>query len=92
MRQSLTRRLLFPVVLVAGIMVISSLLYDQSRSIANPLMHRFLAHAGAAGMFASIWLGAFIAHPIAFFRGAGYGERLLDALDAAGLAGHTVVV
>ena len=80
MRPSLARRVLFPVALVMGIMVMSSLLYDQSRSLENSFLHRLLAHAGAAGLFVSIWLGAFIAHPVAFFGGAGYAERFLAAL------------
>jgi hypothetical protein len=80
MRQNLARRLLFPVALVAGIMVLSSLLYDQSRNLSPPLLHHLLANIGAVGLFVSIWLGAFIAHPMAFFRGAGYGECLLAAL------------
>jgi hypothetical protein len=92
MRQSLARRFVFPVALVAGIMVVSSLLYDQSRSLQFPTLHRILANAGAAGLFVSIWLGAFIAHPIAFFRGAGYGERLLAALATPVFWSATVLV
>jgi hypothetical protein len=91
MQQSLARRVLFPVALVAGIMVISSLLYDQSRNLSPTLLHRLLANVGAAGLFVSIWLGAFIAHPIAFFRGAGYGERLLAALATPVLWSATVL-
>ena len=83
MKQSLARRLLFPVALVTGLMVASSLMYDQARTIENQILHRGLAHLSAIVMFASIWLGAFIAHPIAFFRGAGYGERMLAGTATA---------
>ena len=44
MKQSLARRLLFPVALVTGLMVASSLLYDQARAIENQTLHRGLAH------------------------------------------------
>jgi len=91
MKQSLARRLLFPVALVTGLMVGSSLVYDFSRTLQNQLLHDGLAHAGAAGMFASIWLGAFIAHPIAYFRGAGFGERLLAGIATAIIWSATVL-
>ena len=91
MKQNLVRRLLFPIALVAGLMVTSSLLYDHARTIQNPALHRGLAHLSAIVMFASIWLGAFIAHPIAFFRGAGYGERLLAGIATAMIWSATVL-
>jgi len=91
MKQSLARRLLFPVALVTGLMVASSLLYDQARAIENQTLHRGLAHLSAIVMFASIWLGAFIAHPIAFFRGAGYGERMLAGTATAIIWSATVL-
>jgi hypothetical protein len=91
-KQSLARRLLFPVVLLTGLMVVSSLLYDQARTIENQTLHRGLAHLSAIVMFASIWLGAFIAHPIAFFRGAGYGERMLAGTATAMIWSATVLI
>lgn len=91
MKQSLARRLLFPIALVTGLMVASSLVYDFARTVENPALHRGLAHAGAAAMFVSIWLGAFIAHPIAFFRGAGYGERMLAGTVTAMIWSATVL-
>jgi hypothetical protein len=90
-QQSLARRLLFPIALVTGLMVTSSLLYDHARTIQNPALHRGLAHLSAIVMFASIWLGAFIAHPIAFFRGAGYGERMLAGTATAMIWSATVL-
>ena len=91
MKQSLARRLLFPVALVTGLMVASSLMYDQARTIENQILHRGLAHLSAIVMFATIWLGAFIAHPIAFFRGAGYGERMLAGTATAMIWSATVL-
>jgi hypothetical protein len=91
MKQSMVRRLLFPIALVTGLMVTSSLLYDNARTIHNPTLHRGLAHLSAIVMFASIWLGAFIAHPIAFFRGAGYTERMLAGTATAMIWSATVL-
>lgn len=91
MKQSLARRMLFPIALVTGIMVGSSLVYDFSRTLPNQVLHNGLAHAGAAGMFTAIWLGAFIAHPIAFFRGAGYAERMLAGTATAIIWSATVL-
>lgn len=89
--QSLIRRLLFPAALVAGLMFASALLYDQARGIENAAVHRGLAHASAAVMFVSIWFGAFIAHPIAFFRGAAFFERILAAVATPILWSATVL-
>jgi hypothetical protein len=72
-------------------MVASSQVYDFARTIENPARHRGLAHLSAIVMFASIWLGAFIAHPIAFFRGARYGERMLAGTATAMIWSATVL-
>jgi hypothetical protein len=91
MKQSLARRLLFPIALVTGLMVASSQVYDFARTVENPALHRGLAHAGAAAMFVSIWLGAFIAHPIAYFRGARFSERLLAGVATSVVWSTTVL-
>lgn len=79
-RQSFFRRVIFPIVLVSGVMVISILIYDAARQITNRTLHSILAHSSAIFMFLSIWLGALFGNTIAFFRGAGFGERLLVCL------------
>lgn len=79
-RQSYVRRVIVPILTVLGVMAISSLIYDLSRGIENPLIHHIFAHGGAVFMFLSIWTGALFANTLAFFRGAGFGERMLVCL------------
>ena len=79
-RQSFLRRVVFPIILILGTMIISIHLYDFSRHIENRMLHAVLSHAGAVLMFASIWLGAFFANTIAFFRGATFIERIAVCL------------
>jgi hypothetical protein len=79
-RQSFFRRVILPIALVIGVMVLSSHIYDAARHITNRTLHSILAHTGASLMFLSIWLGAIFGNTIAFFRGAGFGERLLVCL------------
>jgi hypothetical protein len=63
-----------------GVMVVSINLYDLSRQIENRTLHGLLSNASAIFMFVSIWLGALFANTIAFFRGAGFAERILVCL------------
>ncbi len=79
-KQSFSRRILFPIALVMGTMIISINAYDLSRSIENQTLHQSIAHISAVLMFLSIWLGALFANTIAFFRGASFGERLIVCL------------
>ncbi|HWU39035.1 MAG TPA: sulfatase-like hydrolase/transferase, partial [Candidatus Acidoferrum sp.] len=79
-QQNFVRRVIFPAGLAVGVMIFSIFLYDGSRNISNPLLHTSLSHAGAVLMFASIWLGALWVNPIAFFRGASFGERVTVCL------------
>ena len=79
-RQSYVRRVFVPILIVFGVMVLSTLIYDLSRGIANPTIHKIMAHSGAAIMFLSIWTGALFANTMAFFRGASFGERMIVCL------------
>jgi len=79
-RQSYFRRVVVPVLFLLGAMILSTLVYDLSRGVEHPVIHQILAHAGAIFMFSSIWLGALFANTMAFFRGAGFGERMLVCL------------
>ena len=80
-KQSFLRRIILPIAVVMGIMVVSINGYDFSRSITeNQTLHLALANTTAMLMFLSIWLGAMIANTIAFFQGATFGERLLVCL------------
>ena len=79
-RQRFIRRVVFPASLVLGIMIISIIGYDLSRHIENRLLHLILSNVSAFVMFLSIWLGAFFANTLAFFRGATFSERILVCL------------
>ncbi len=79
-RQGFSRRVIFPIVLVTGTMVLSIQAYDVSRQIKDPTLHQILSNIGAIFMFLSIWTGAFFANTIAFFRGATFKERLMVCL------------
>lgn len=79
-RQSLSRRVVFPIAVVMSIMVISINAYDLSRSIENRTAHALIVYLSVILMFLSIWLGALFANTIAFFRGASFSERLIVCL------------
>ena len=78
--QSLSRRVIFPIGLVLGGMIVSINAYNQSIHIENRMLYQVVVNGSAALMFLSIWLGPFFGNTIAFFRGASFGERLLVSL------------
>jgi hypothetical protein len=79
-QQSFNRRVVSPICLVLGVMILSGAVYDYSRYIENRSLHLILSHTGAAFMFLSIWMGALFANTFAFFRGARFSERILVCL------------
>jgi hypothetical protein len=79
-KQGLFRRILFPILLILAVMVFSSRAYDYSQTIRDPFRHAIVVHASAVLMFISIWMGAFFANTIAFYRGATFQERLIVCL------------
>lgn len=79
-RRSSFQRIVIPVLFVMGTMILSIQLYDFSRHLQNRTLHLFLSHFSALFMFLSIWLGAFFANSLAFFKGASFGERVLVCL------------
>lgn len=72
------RRFIVPPAIVIGLMAVSILVYDHGVSLVYGLSGtaRLLVDLGAAGMFMTVWMGAFISHPLAFFAGAGVKERV----------------
>ena len=82
-KQSIYRRVTFPVILVIGVILISNHLYNLSRHIENNSLHLFVSHTSAAFIFLSVWLGALFGNTIAFFRGATFGERIIVCLVPA---------
>ena len=79
-RQSLYRRIIFPILLVAGVMLLSINLYNFSRRIDHHALHLVVSHTSAVFMFLSVWLGALFSNTIAFFRGASFRERIIVCL------------
>jgi hypothetical protein len=79
-KQSFARRVIIPMILIMGVMIISTHLYDFSRHIENRTLHQMVANFSAILMFLSIWLGALFANTVAFFRGATFGERIVVCL------------
>ena len=76
-KQGFFKRVIFPIAVVMGVMILSINLYDFSRSIEN---REFIAHLSAVMMFLSIWMGALFCNTMAYFRGASFGERLFVSL------------
>lgn len=76
-KQTFFRRVVFPVIIVMGMMILSINAYDLSRSMDNRV---YLANVSALMMFMSIWMGALFANTVSYFRGASFGERLLVSL------------
>ncbi len=76
------RRVLIPIGIVTLLMILSINVYNISPEIGttNPLLGRILSTVSALLMFVSIWMGAFIAHPMAFAAGASMGERVFAGL------------
>ena len=79
-RRGFRWRVAFPILLIAGVMIVSIHVYNLSRNIENRTLHFFLSNVGAVFMFLSIWLGAMFGNTIAFFKGASFGERVLVCL------------
>jgi hypothetical protein len=76
------RRVLIPIGIVTLLMIVSINVYNISPTVgaAHPLLGRILSSVSALFMFISIWMGAFIAHPMAFRAGASMGERVFAGL------------
>ncbi len=75
-KQNFARRVVQPIILVTGIMLLSMLVYDLSGTIKSRILHDATSTISALFLFLSIWLGGLIANTIAFFRGATFKERI----------------
>ena len=76
-KQSYVKRVILPIFIVMGVMVLSINIYDFSRSMEN---RAFIANVSAVMMFLSIWMGALFGNTMAYFKGASFGERLFVSL------------
>ena len=78
-RKNALHRIVIPVGIVVLVMVVAINGYDYAPRLIqfSPGLSHILSNICALGMFVSIWLGVFIAHPMAFFAGASVKERLV---------------
>jgi hypothetical protein len=78
-QKNVFQRIVLPVGIVVLFMVVSLNIYNYAPALnqISPTLSRILSNISALGMFVSIWLGVYIAHPMAFFAGAGMKERFV---------------
>lgn len=78
-RKTVFQRIVIPAGIVVLLMLVTINVYDYAPVLIkiHPGMSRVLTNIAALGMFVSIWLGVFIAHPMAFFAGANMKERFV---------------
>ncbi|UCD58131.1 MAG: hypothetical protein JSV16_03175 [Candidatus Hydrogenedentota bacterium] len=74
-------RFVIPAAIVLVTTVVTSLIYHHlAWKIEGRALHTILAHVSAVILFVSIGFGALLIYPMAFFRGAHMGERILACL------------
>jgi hypothetical protein len=78
-QRDFARRFAFPLLLVVGIMALSSIVFHGSTPMKPGPLRAVIKDASGAVMFLSIWFFAFLGPPIAYFRGASFAERLIIA-------------
>ena len=81
-QKTVYKRVLLPAGIVLFLMILSINIYNISPAtgINHPGLSRIISNISALFMFISIWLGAFIAHPLAYRAGASMKERVLVGL------------
>jgi len=78
-RNDIVKRFLLPLVIVVGVMVISSVVFHSSRELSPGALRNILSWGFGPLMFISIWFFGFVGPPIAYFLGSRFGERLIVA-------------
>ena len=78
-RLSVTRRFVWPLVILVGIRILSSFTYHASSGLAPGLLRDVLINVSGPTTFVILWFGALIGPPIVYFRGGSILERLLIA-------------
>ena len=78
-QRNVFQRIVIPVGVVVLLMVIAINVYNYAPTLVQTHtgLSRALSNISALGMFVSIWLGVYIAHPMAFFAGASMKERFV---------------
>jgi len=78
-KTSFLKRFVVPVAIVLVMMVVTSIIYFHLawRMDSDNVLRPVIAFVSAALLFSSIGFGTFLIYPVAFFRGAGVGERII---------------
>lgn len=76
-RSSFTNRFLIPVFLALAVMIASRTVYGNAHRIEDKALYHAVAVLAGTVQFASIVLAAVVLYPIAYFRGAAVGERVI---------------
>ncbi|GAB4340899.1 MAG: hypothetical protein Kow0099_17130 [Candidatus Abyssubacteria bacterium] len=79
-KKSFTKRIAIPTGAVLVSMLVSWLVYNASWKIENDTLQYIIANISAVVLFVSIGFGTLLIYPIAFFRGATLGERVVSCL------------
>ncbi|MBN1636743.1 MAG: hypothetical protein JW920_09520 [Deltaproteobacteria bacterium] len=79
-KTSYTRRIVMPAAVVLVVMALSFIVYGSAWRIDSYALHRFVSHLSAVVLFISIGFGPLLVYPVAYFRGAGVGERIYASL------------
>jgi hypothetical protein len=79
-RLNFSQRVLKPLVFVFLTMIISRIVYFNSRLIDNDTLYQTIAFTSGAIHFVSIEFGALLIYPIAYFNGSGRIERIVACL------------
>lgn len=77
--RNIFQRFVIPLIIVTGIMVVSSLIYHGSTDLEPGLLRTVVKDISGFIMFASIWFFGFVGPPIAYFRNASFFERFIIA-------------
>ena len=81
-KTSFLKRFVVPVAIVLVTMIVTSIIYFHLawRMDSGNALRPAIAFISAALLFSSIGFGTFLIYPVAFFRGAGVGERIIACL------------
>jgi len=78
-RLSIIRRFVWPLVIIVGIRIVSSMVYHASSGFSPGLLREFLINTSGPVTFVSLWFFALVGPPIVYFRGGSFSERLIIA-------------
>jgi hypothetical protein len=78
-RRSFYGRFIFPLAIVVGIRIVSSLVYHASSGLPTGMLRDLLIGTAGPVTFVFLWFSGLIGPPFAYFRGARFFERIAIA-------------